>query len=248
MISLWMINSLDKAYESYDFVGVFKTVYSFCNEDLSSIYLDILKDRLYTCPAYLKERKSAQTALYYILDALIRVLAPVMSFTAEETLEFSPKSKAHEAGSVHCLSWAFVDQRWISDEIAEKYKALLDMRGFVLKALDEQRKAGKIGSSLQAKVVILTASGRDHQYFSSFKNTLASIFIVSQVELIQASSVTAPLSDYFSQTEVQIYPADGIKCARCWNWRTDVGASSVHPTLCARCSDIVEQNNSALSA
>ena len=80
------IEALDQGYERYDFVQVFKTVYSFCNEDLSSIYLDILKDRLYTCPAHSKERLSAQTVLYYILDALTRILAPVMPFTAEETL------------------------------------------------------------------------------------------------------------------------------------------------------------------
>ena len=235
------IETMDQAYERYDFVQVFKTVYSFCNEDLSSIYLDILKDRLYTCPAYSKERLSAQTVLYYILDALTRILAPVMSFTAEETLEFSPKRSSEIPGSVHGLNWPQVDRHWIAPDIEEKFKVLLDMRDFVLKALDEQRKSGAIGSGLQAKVVITTASGRDQNYFSSFKDILASVFIVSQVELKQVSSVMAPLSEYFSQTEVHIYPADGVKCARCWNWRTDVGQSALHPTLCARCTETVEQ-------
>ena len=96
------IEALDQGYERYDFVQVFKSVYSFCNEDLSSIYLDILKDRLYTCPAYSEERLSAQTVLYYILDALTRILAPVMSFTAEETLEFSPK-RTSETGQAVCM-------------------------------------------------------------------------------------------------------------------------------------------------
>jgi len=235
------IEAMDQGYERYDFVQVFKSVYSFCNEDLSSIYLDILKDRLYTCPASSQERLSAQTVLYYILDALIRILAPVMSFTAEETLEFSPKRGSDKPISVHVLNWPQIDNRWISPEIEEKFKVLLELRGFVLKALDEQRKSGKIGSGLQAKVVISTASGRDYQYFSSFKD-LASIFIVSQVELKQVSSVVVPLSEYFGQTEVHIYPADGIKCARCWNWRPDVGASVLHPTLCARCTQIVEKS------
>jgi len=142
---------------------------------------------------------------------------------------------------VHLLSWPLVDKRWIAPDIEEKFKVLLDMRGFVLKSLDEQRKTGKIGSGLQAKVIIQTASGRDHQYFSSFKDVLASIFIVSQVELKQVSSVASGLSEYFAQTEIQIHPADGIKCARCWNFRTDVGQSSTHPTLCARCTQIVEK-------
>jgi len=234
------IETLDKAYEQYDFVQVFKSVYSFCNEDLSSIYLDILKDRLYTCRAYSRERLSAQTVLYYILDALVRVLAPVMSFTAEETLDFTPKRSSVNVPSVHLLSWPSVDQNWRSGQIEEKFKVLLDMRNFVLKALDEQRKAGKIGSGLQAKVVMSTASNRDYQYFSSFKDTLASIFIVSQVELKQVPSVVSGLSEYFSQTEVVIHPADGVKCARCWNWRTDVGTNKAHPTLCGRCAQVVE--------
>ena len=235
------IEAMDQGYERYDFVQVFKTVYSFCNEDLSSIYLDILKDRLYTCPAYSEQRLSAQTVLYYILDALTRILAPVMSFTAEETFEFSPKRTSENPGSVHLLSWPLVDKCWISADIEEKFKILLDLRGFVLKALDEQRKLGKIGSGLQAKVVIQTASERDYKYFSSFKEILTSVFIVSQVELKKESSVTVALSDYFSQTEIQIFPADGIKCARCWNWRTDVGQSIEHPSLCACCTKIVEQ-------
>jgi isoleucyl-tRNA synthetase len=236
------IEAVDLAFERYDFVQVFKIVYSFCNEDLSSIYLDILKDRLYTFPAHSKERASAQTVLYYILDALTRILAPVMPFTAEEAFEAGPKrASENKPGSVHILSWPLVDKNWVSLELEEKFKALLDMRGFVMKALDEQRKSGKIGSGLQAKVVILTAGNRDYEYFSSFKEILAPVFIVSQVELKQVPSVMAPLSDYFSQTEVQIYPADGIKCARCWNWRTDVGRSVSHPALCARCTEVVRR-------
>lgn len=105
------IEAVDLGFERYDFVQVFKSVYSFCNEDLSSIYLDILKDRLYTCPSYSKERLSAQTVLYYILDALTRILAPVMPFTAEETLEFSPKRASERQGSVHCLSWPLILQQ-----------------------------------------------------------------------------------------------------------------------------------------
>jgi len=224
------VDALDRGYEQYDFVQVFKTVYSFCNEDLSSIYLDILKDRLYTCPAYSKERLSAQTVLYYILDSLTRILAPVMSFTAEETLEFSPKRASESVISVHCLSWPVIDKAWISPDVEEKFKALLDMRGLVLKALDETRKSGKIGSGLQAKVVITIPDPASLQYFKSFKD-VASIYIVSQVEFKEGPQ------------GIDIYPADGIKCARCWNWRTDVGQSSAHPTLCARCTDIVEQRS-----
>ena len=222
------IESVDHAFERYDFVQVFKSVYSFCNEDLSSIYLDILKDRLYTFPAQSKERLSAQSVLYYILDSLIRILAPVLSFTAEETLEFSPKRASHAPGSVHCLSWPVVDKRWISPLVEEKFEGALNMRVPVLKALDEQRKAGKIGSGLQAKAVITISDKGSLQYFKSF-NDFASFCIVSQVEFKEGSQ------------DIEILPADGVKCARCWNWRTDVGQSSAHPSLCGRCTKIVEQ-------
>lgn len=222
------IDAMDRGYEQYDFVQVFKTVYSFCNEDLSSIYLDILKDRLYTFPAHSKERLSAQTVLYYILDALVRILAPVLSFTADEAFEFGPKLLSEEKpGSVHGLSWPVIDKRWISPEIEEKFKGALNMRDMVLKALDEKRKAGEIGSGLQAKVVITSADQVSLKYFRTF-NDFASFCIVSQVEFKDGLQ------------DIVILPADGTKCARCWNWRTDVGRSPSHPLLCARCAEIVE--------
>lgn len=223
------IEAADLAFERYDFVQVFKTVYSFCNEDLSSIYLDILKDRLYTFPAHSDERRSAQTVLYYILDALTRILAPLMPFTAEEAFEFSPKRSWEKHPSVHCLNWPEAHKRWISARIEEHYKKLLNWRSFVMKALDGQRKAGKIHSSLQAKVIVTTPDKVHLSYLRSFKD-LASICIVSQLKLQEGQTET-----------IEIYQADGLKCARCWNWRTDVGQSPAHPALCARCTQVVEQ-------
>ena len=221
------IEAMDHGYEHYDFVEVFKTAYSFCNEDLSSIYLDILKDRLYTYPAFSKERLSAQTVLYHILDAMTRVLAPVMSFTAEETLQFSPKRSSVKEASVHCLSWPAVDKRWISSDIEEKFKVALQMREPVLKALDEKRKGGQIGSGLEAKAVI-TANAATLKYFRSFTD-FASFCIVSQVEFKEGP-----------QEKIEIFPADGVKCVRCWRWSMDVGSSPTHPSLCARCAQVVE--------
>jgi len=223
-----MVGGLDAGYEQYDFVQVFKIVYSFCNEDLSSIYLDILKDRLYTCPLKSKERLSAQTVLYYILDSLLRVLAPVLSFTSEEAYEFVPKRAAQKAVSVHCLSWPLVEKDWISPSIEDRYKGILNLRSFVMKALDEHRKAGKIGSGLQAKVIVSSPEKHTLEYYRSFKD-FASICIVSQVEFKEGPQ------------NIEILPADGVKCSRCWNWRTDVGSVVAHPSLCGRCAAIVEQ-------
>ena len=159
---------------------------------------------------------------------LMKLKRAVMPFTAEEAFEFSPKHSVLPSGSVHLLSWPSRDKDWVSPALEDKFKVLLDMRDFVLKALDEQRKAGKIGSSLQAKVVISSLDLVSLQYFKTFKD-LASICIVSQVEFKEGPE------------GIQIYPADGVKCARCWNWRTDVGRSATHASLCARCTAIVEQ-------
>ncbi|MDE2028190.1 MAG: isoleucine--tRNA ligase [Candidatus Omnitrophica bacterium] len=221
-----IIQTLDAGFEKYDFVQVFKTIYSFCNEELSSIYLDILKDRLYTYRAFSRERLSAQTVLYYMLDALTRMLAPVLSFTAEEVYEYSPKPAAAKAASVHVLNWPVIDPQWISGALAEKYGRVFNVRALVMKALDEERKAGKIGSSSQAKVIVQLPDQASLRYFGSF-NDLASICIVSQMEFREGPQA------------ITIQQADGVKCARCWKWRTDVGGSASHPLLCGRCTEIV---------
>jgi isoleucyl-tRNA synthetase len=226
------INTVDEAFTAYDFPKVYKTIHAFCNEDLSSIYLDILKDRLYTSPAQSDERKSAQTVLYYTLDALTRMLAPVTVFTAEEVFALSPKSTALKTEpSVHVLDWPSVNQNWINPTLEERFKRLLETRDVVLKALDTKRKAGEIGSGLEAKVVLALPPG-DLKYFEEFKDQLTSVFIVSQVELKPASAVA-----------IEVFKADGIKCVRCWNWRTDIGKTPEHPELCGRCAAQVKHIN-----
>ena len=237
-----LVKTTDEAYEAYDFVKVYKAIHSFCNEDLSTIYLDILKDRLYTCATLSVERKSAQSVLYHILDCLTRLVAPMMVITSEEIFAISPKTKElTNIPSVHLLGWPVVEKAWLSEQIEAKFKVLLDLRSFVLKALDEQRKLGSIGSGLEAKLIIKTASDRDYAYLQSFGDHLASCFIVSQVSLEKTASVSNGLSEYFAQTSIEVKAADGQKCGRCWNYRTDVGVNPKHSSLCLRCSDVVEQ-------
>ncbi len=236
-----VIKEVDGAYEAYDFVKVYKTIHSFCNEDLSSIYLDILKDRLYTCPALSLERKSAQSVLYHILNNLTRLIAPIMVVTSEEIFAITPSSqKTSSDSSVHLLSWPVIDPQWFSTQIENKFKVLIDFRPFVLKALDEQRKQGVIGSGLQAKVLIKTASARDFDYLSSFESQLAAYFIVSQVKIEKVAQVSQGLNEYFAQTSIEVHNADGQKCSRCWNYRVDIGKNNNHPSLCGNCAQVVE--------
>ncbi|MBF0489721.1 MAG: isoleucine--tRNA ligase [Candidatus Omnitrophica bacterium] len=236
-----LIKTVDEGYEAYDFVMVYKAIHSFCNEDLSSIYLDILKDRLYTCPASSAERRSAQTVLYHILDTLTRMVAPMMVVTSEEIFAISPKTtELSKVPSVHVLAWPTVPAVWVSPQVQDSFKDLLEFRSFVLKALDEQRKQGAIGSGLEAKVIIKTASDRDYNYLKSFGSYLASYCIVSQISLEKVISVSGGLSEYFAQTTIEVKAADGQKCGRCWNYRTDVGAQVKHPSLCVRCAQVVD--------
>ncbi len=221
------IATVEEAYEAYDFPKVYKTIHAFCNETLSSIYLDILKDRLYTCPAQSQERKSAQTVLYYILDAVTRLLAPVMAFTAEEIFELSPKLKALAAlKSVHLLNWPAAEESWFSTQIEEDFRLLLDLRVVVLKALDEKRKAGDIGSALEASLTIKTSDAQKIAYLNAKRALLESVFIVSAVDIKQEGTL---------DWTIEVQKAKGDKCGRCWNYRLDVGKDTDHPTICGRC-------------
>ena len=236
------LDAIKQNYNDYDFVAVYKAIYSFCNEDLSSFYLDILKDRLYTFPAQSPERRSAQTVLYHILSHLVRVLAPILTFTSEEIFSMMPKAEVlKDVKSVHLLDWLDVPDLWKNFKIAEKYKNLLDIRPHVLKALEEKRRGGEIGSSLEAKLVFKTASDKDFQCLSTFQKELPAAFIVSQAEVRKIADVAQGLSESFSKTQIEIHKAEGEKCGRCWNYRPTVGKDQEHPALCDRCASIVKE-------
>jgi len=229
-------------FNEYEFAKVYKSVYTFCNEDLSSFYLDILKDRLYTSSANSVERRSAQTVLFHILNHFIRILAPILSFTAEEVFWAMPKqAEIQDIESVHLLSWLEIPAIWNNLKIEEKFKPLVALRVHISKALEDKRSAGMIGSSLEAKVTIKTASERDFTYLTENKAILPSALIVSQVEISRIEEIKQGLGEEFSYTEVEIEKADGQKCDRCWNFKEDVGQDTTYETLCSRCAVIVKE-------
>ncbi len=234
-------DAVEAGYEKYEFADAFKSVYTFCNEDLSSFYLDILKDRLYTSSASSLERRSAQTVLYHILNFLVRTLAPLMSFTSEEIFQSLPKDKTLQGvESVHLLDWPHVPAEWRNEEVNKRFEVLVNLRPFVLKALEDVRRAGNIGSSLEAKVVFNTESQKDYDYLKSNLGYLPATFIVSQTVLNRVEKVVQGLGDEFPKTAIVIEKADGEKCGRCWNYKTDVGSDAEHKILCARCAAIVK--------
>ncbi|HLF17434.1 MAG TPA: isoleucine--tRNA ligase [Candidatus Omnitrophota bacterium] len=245
----WALHQLAKVMEEsyknfneYEFAKIYKSVYTFCNEELSNFYLDILKDRLYISAAQSRERKSAQNALYHILNYSVRLLAPVLVFTCEEIFEHMPKDKElKKYGSVHLLQWLKVPGVWKDEEISKRFELLLRLRPHVMKALEDKRREGTIGSSLEAKVIFKTASERDYTYLTSFGEELADMFVVSQAHIEKAKDIAGGIDNEFLKTQISVVKADGKKCARSWKYSLDVGSDPQFPALSLKSAKIVKE-------
>jgi isoleucyl-tRNA synthetase len=231
-IDRWALAELNRvtkevwaAYEAYEFHNVYRGLYSFATVTLSARYFDIIKDRLYTFAPRNKARRSAQTALLQICDALARMLGPILVFTADEIWENLPGRREE---SIHlALLPAASDARDENhDALLAEWERLYAIRDDVLRGLEEARVAKRIGSSLQAKV-ILKAAGGALELLQKHQKDLRYLFIVSQVELGN--------SDASEGVSITITDADGTKCERCWNYSTHVGESQTYPTVCERC-------------
>jgi len=226
-----LVDNVTEYYENYSFHMVYRSVYNFCTVTMSSIYLDILKDRLYTFPSSSVERRSAQCALYTILSALVRIIAPILSFTAEEAY-----SKMPDAGgeSVHLARWPELNEVRSEKDLAAKYERLFKIRASTLFALEEKRKEKKIGSPLEAKIILTPNCDDNHKFLKSLEDELPSIFIVSQIEVKETNSSLK--SDY----NIEVERAEGDKCQRCWNFSPTVGRDALHKDLCERCAGAIK--------
>lgn len=215
------IGEVTRAYESYEFHKVYHAVHNYCAVDLSGFYLDILKDRLYASASTSERRRSAQTALYEILSALARVVAPVLAHTSEEAWQSMPgESKAE---SVHLAEFAATKCEWTDEELARRWSRILEVRDRVLAALEEARQSGVIGKPLESRVVLSAPEGL-YEFLKSYEESLPTVFIVSQVELLSGDKLA-----------VEVQPPIGKKCARCWLVLESVGSHEDHPELCDRC-------------
>jgi len=235
-----VIQRVTEAYENYRFHQVYHSLYNFCTVDLSAFYLDILKDRLYISGATAQVRRSAQTVLHQIVVALLKMLAPILVFTADEAWQYLPEAHLYEP-SVHLSSMAEFDPNFIDFELENEWEKLLKIRSEVAKAIEQVRESRLIGSSLEAKVILYLPDS----YFAvatNYQKQLPEIFIVSQCE-VNNSRDGLPADAFRSETVpdlgVKITKADGAKCERCWNWRLDVGKSKQHPTICQRCLEAI---------
>jgi len=212
-------------YEVYEFHPVVAKLQIYCSEDLGSFYLDILKDRLYTTAPKSLARRSAQTALWQITQAMLRWMAPFLSFTAEEAWAVLGESGKTPAATRESI---FMDRYVAMAEVdaarLTKWARIRELRDAVNKEIEVLRADGKLGSSLQANVA-LTVNPDDHALLASLGEDLKFVFITSAIDLHAGEAMT-----------IQVSTSSGIKCERCWHYRDDVGVDAAHPTLCGRCT------------
>jgi isoleucyl-tRNA synthetase len=233
------------AYEVFAFHKVYHRLNHFCIVDLSAFYFDVLKDRLYLSGAKSKARRSAQTAIWRIGEALTRLLAPVMTFTCEEVWQYLPKVASREE-SVHLAHFPATADILGSgvpsseSKSDEDWAKLRSVRDEVLKALESARNNKLIGTGLEAQVSI-TASDPLYSLLQRYADQLRYLFIVSQVHLSQGSG------NGTSALHVEVKKADGAKCERCWNYSTHVGEDKNYPTICERCSAVLRELESGSS-
>ena len=220
-------------YKDFDFHLIYHSIHNFCVLDLSSFYLDIIKDRLYTSPKKSTVRRSAQTAMHEILEVLVRLMAPILSFTADEIWQYM---KGNDRPlSVHADMFVPVNDSYKDPELARKWEEILAVRKEVTKALELARKEKTIGHSLDASVTLGLSDGL-MENLKPYRDRLRAIFIVSSVELAEIESVEdASESENVPGLKVKISPSLDAKCERCWVHDPTVGDDGTHPGICRRC-------------
>ncbi|MEP6821343.1 MAG: isoleucine--tRNA ligase [Chthoniobacterales bacterium] len=234
LVDRWILHRLQQviadcrvAYETYEFHKVYHTLNQFCAVDLSSLYVDITKDRLYCDAPHAPRRRATQAAMRIIFDALTKLLAPILAFTGEEAWGYLGGE-----GSIHLQTFPEVDPLWKDEEADRAVEELLKLRGVIGQAVEEARKEKLIGNALEAAVVLQCDLKK---IAVASKDEIEEFFILSDLKLEQAS-----------ETRAGIARTSHAKCSRCWRHRSSVGASSSHPELCDRCEAVVSAPNSTL--
>jgi isoleucyl-tRNA synthetase len=241
-IDRWALHRLQKltqrvakAYDDFEFHIVFHSIHNFCAVDMSAFYLDILKDRLYTAKASSAERRSGQTVMYKILSTLVRLMAPVLSFTADEVWSYL-KDDA-KTPSVFLADFPQAEEKYVDEALEARWDRLLAVRGEAAKVLEALRKDKKIGHSLDAGVTLYAEAGL-YDLLARYGKDLPFIFIVSSVALAKEAGAPADAftSDVVTGLKIAAAPAKGGKCGRCWMYQESVGTVKDHPEICTRCA------------
>ena len=224
-----LIRICTKAYDSYDFNRAYQAINTFCVVDMSNFYLDIIKDRLYTEKSNSIERKAAQTAMYEILNALVKILAPMTCYTAEEVWKYMSHKESENFESVMLSYYPEANEKYNNKEIEEKWNKIIKFKELVSKQLEEARQNKVIGHSLNAKVTIY-ANPKSYEFLKENKDLLMTVFIISDLQIEKIDE----------DIKIEVTMAEGEKCERCWMYSKTVGENSEHPTLCHRCVEAIK--------
>ncbi len=230
-----LIQRVEKAYDEFEFHVVFHSLHNFCAVDLSAFYLDILKDRLYTTKSASEERRSGQTAMYAILSSVVRLMAPVLSFTADEV--WNSMGGSRKSASVFLAEFPKAEPKYLDDALEARWDKILAVRGEAAKVLEALRRDKVIGHSLDAGLTLF-ASPDLYNLLKNYEKDLAFIFIASSVILARESEAPADAytSDAIKGLRIAARPASGVKCGRCWMYSESVGKVKEHPEICSRCA------------
>ncbi|MCH5348128.1 MAG: class I tRNA ligase family protein, partial [Oscillospiraceae bacterium] len=209
------------------------SIHNFCITDMSNFYLDIIKDRLYCTGEKSVDRRAAQTAMYTILSAVSRLLAPILCFTAEEIWKYIPHTAEDDQRSIFMNQMPEKVDVSVDESFTEKWDTIYKLRSDVTKALEVKRRDKFIGAPLEAKIIIHAGDHCDK--FTGYGDTLKEVFIVSAVE-VSADGKGEFGSESFEGVTYDVEKASGGKCERCWSYSETVGDCAEHPTLCERCA------------
>ncbi|MBE6760586.1 MAG: isoleucine--tRNA ligase, partial [Ruminococcaceae bacterium] len=243
-LDLWALDKLNRliktcfdAYDSFEFYQAYHAINRFCVTDMSNFYLDVLKDRLYCDAADGKSRRAAQTAMFIILDALVRLIAPILAFTSDEIWRFMPHRSTDDTRAVMLNDMPKPVEISLDDEFVARWDRIGSIKEDVQKALEIARKNKTIGKSLEAAVT-LHCKGELYDFAKSVEDSLAPVFIVSAVNVVEGECDENPCQ--MEGLGVSISRPEGEKCERCWTYSDTVGSCDEHPTLCARCAEVVK--------
>ena len=231
-----LVKTVTEGYDIYQFNKAYYGINSFLVHDMSTFYLDIIKDRLYVEGKTSKERRAAQTAMYIILSKLVRILAPITSFTAEEIWKYMPKTENENTFSIMLEDYPKYDEKLYNKELDDKFKKIIEIKELASKKLEEAREEKLIGQTLEAKVTV--SANKENELYELIKDNkklIEDVLIVSELELNEDSSKEK------EEIIITISRAEGEKCERCWKYTKDVGIDKENPTVCKRCSEVLKK-------
>ncbi len=234
-----LVATARRAYEDYEFHTLYHALCNFCTVELSKLYIDITKDRVYAEGANSRARRSAQTAMYHIISSMTRIMAPLLAFTAEEIWQAMPHCAADKKESVFLNEMPTYDEALAFPEVTARYNALFELRESVMKALELARAEKRVGKSLDAKVTVYTEDENAYALLTSFEAELPTMFIVSQVALVKGTAPAEAVTEENAAISVAVESAEGEKCDRCWNYAVDAFHDGEDGCLCPRCRAVL---------